>query len=50
MKHLPLWEESSGKFEREFPDTWIGRGGAGDKNISWPPPSPDLAPMDFLLW
>jgi hypothetical protein len=30
----------------KFPDAWIGRGGT----ISWPPPSPDLSSLDFLLW
>jgi len=29
-----------------FPDAWIGRGGP----IPWPPPSPDLSPLDFFLW
>jgi hypothetical protein len=25
---------------------WVGRGGP----IAWPPRSPDLTPLDFLLW
>ena len=29
-----------------FPDAWIGRGGP----IPWPPRSPDLSPLDFILW
>ena len=29
---------------------WIGRGGVNDTNIPWPSRSPDLNPMDFLLW
>ena len=29
---------------------WIGRGGVNDTNIPWPPRSPDLTPMDFILW
>jgi len=29
-----------------FPDAWTGRGGP----IPWPPRSPDLAPIEFLLW
>ena len=33
-----------------LPDRWIGRGTANDKNIPWPPRSPDLTPMDYILW
>lgn len=29
-----------------FPNRWIGRGGA----MLWPPQSPDFAPMDFFAW
>ena len=29
---------------------WIGRGGPRDSNIPWPPRSPDLTPMDFIVW
>ena len=29
-----------------FPGKWIGRGGP----VAWPPRSPDLTPLDFLLW
>lgn len=29
-----------------FPDKWIGR----DRPIAWPPRSPDLSLLDFLLW
>lgn len=29
-----------------YPNRWIGRGGP----ISWPPRSPDMAPLDFYLW
>jgi hypothetical protein len=32
--------------DQEFPDRWIGRGGA----IIWPARSPDLTPMDFSVW
>ena len=28
-----------------FPNCWIGRGGP----VQWPPRSPDLTPMDFLM-
>jgi hypothetical protein len=31
---------------RHFPGRWIGRGGP----ITWPPRSPDITPLDFLLW
>ena len=31
-------------------DRWIGRGGPNDRNITWPPRSPDLTPLDFYLW
>ena len=33
-----------------FSNRWIGRGGPRDSNISWPPRSPDLTPMDFFVW
>ena len=33
-----------------LPDRWIGRGTANDKHIPWPPRSPDLTPMDYILW
>jgi hypothetical protein len=29
-----------------FGEKWIGRGGPSP----WPPPSPDLTPLDFFLW
>jgi hypothetical protein len=29
-----------------FLDRWIGREGP----ITWPPPSPNLTPLDFYLW
>jgi len=29
-----------------FPNRWIGR----DAPIPWPPPSPDINPLDFFLW
>jgi hypothetical protein len=29
-----------------FPDRWIGR----TAPIAWPPLSPDLTPLEFLLW
>jgi hypothetical protein len=29
-----------------FPGRWIGRAAP----IAWPPPSPDLTPLDFSLW
>ena len=29
-----------------FPNRWIGR----DEPHAWPPRSPDLTPLDFLLW
>ena len=32
--------------DQQFPNRWIGRGGA----VSWPPRSPDLTPLDFFLW
>ena len=32
-----------------LPDRWIGRGTANDEHIPWPPRSPDLTPMKFLL-
>jgi hypothetical protein len=28
-----------------YPQWWIGRGGP----VTWPPPSPDLNPLDFFL-
>ena len=34
----------------KFPHRWIGRGGAHDTNIAWPPRSPDLTPMDYFVW
>ncbi|GFW07589.1 DUF4817 domain-containing protein [Trichonephila clavipes] len=32
--------------DRTFPNRWIGCGGP----VAWPPRSPDLSPLDFLLW
>jgi hypothetical protein len=29
-----------------FPGRWVGRDGP----IPWPPPSPDITPLDFSLW
>ena len=29
-----------------YPNRWIGR----DGSLFWPPRSPDLTPLDFLLW
>ncbi|GBN34600.1 hypothetical protein AVEN_230528-1 [Araneus ventricosus] len=29
-----------------FPQRWIGRGAV----MTWPPRSPDIAPLDFYLW
>jgi len=29
-----------------FPNRWIGRDGP----IPWPPRSPDITPLDFILW
>ncbi|XP_023312720.1 uncharacterized protein LOC111692828 [Anoplophora glabripennis] len=31
-----------------FPNRWIGRG--ADAPIHWPPRSPDLNPLDFVVW
>ena len=33
-----------------FPGRWIGRGGPQDCNITRPPRSPDMTPMDYILW
>ena len=33
-----------------LPGRWNGRGGAQDCNITWPPRSPDMTPMDYFLW
>ena len=47
----PHWDKKVREWMNEkFPERWIGRGGAGDKNIPWPARSPDLTPMDFFLW
>ena len=32
--------------DNHFPNRWIGRGGP----IRWAPRSPDLTPLDFILW
>lgn len=32
--------------QNNYPDRWIGRGGA----IAWPARSPDITPCDFFLW
>jgi hypothetical protein len=32
--------------DERLSNSWIGRGGP----MGWPPRSPDLTPMDFLLW
>jgi hypothetical protein len=32
--------------DREMAGRWIGRGGL----VAWPPRSPDLTPLDFILW
>ncbi|GBM16995.1 hypothetical protein AVEN_67192-1 [Araneus ventricosus] len=29
-----------------FPQRWIGRGAV----MAWPPPSPDITPLNFYLW
>jgi hypothetical protein len=43
----PFWGQAFRQFLSEtFPNRWIGRGGP----ILWPPRSPDITPMDFLLW
>jgi hypothetical protein len=34
------------QLDRELARRWIGR----DRPIAWPPRSPDLTPLDFLLW
>jgi hypothetical protein len=31
---------------RKFPGQWIGRGG----QIAWPPSSPDLNTLEFIMW
>ncbi len=36
--------------DENFSNRWIGRGRPRDSNISWPPRSPDLTPMDFFVW
>jgi hypothetical protein len=28
------------------PNHWLGRDGP----LAWPPPSPDIIPLDFFLW
>jgi hypothetical protein len=33
-------------FTDSYPQRWIGRGGP----VAWPPRSPDLNPLDFILW
>jgi len=33
-----------------FPQHWIGRNAEEKGGISWPPRSPDFAPMDFFAW
>ena len=32
--------------DQRYPGRWIGRGGP----VLWPPRSPDLTPLDFILW
>ena len=39
-----------GWLNERFIQRWIGRGGVNDTNIPWSPRSPDLTPMDFILW
>lgn len=47
----PHWQKDVRSWLNEkFPGRWIGRGGAEDLNITWPPRSPDLTPADFFLW
>ncbi|PNF43796.1 hypothetical protein B7P43_G09757, partial [Cryptotermes secundus] len=35
-----------GALDGRFCGQWIGREGP----INWPPPSPDLTPMNFIFW
>ncbi|PNF32015.1 hypothetical protein B7P43_G06576 [Cryptotermes secundus] len=43
----PHWSTIFGDaLEKHFPGRWIGRG----SQISWPPRSPDITPLDFFLW
>lgn len=35
---------------RNFPQSWLGRGSGGADWREWPARSPDLTPMDFFLW
>ncbi|KAJ4441977.1 hypothetical protein ANN_11841 [Periplaneta americana] len=43
----PHWSLIVREFlDTQFPGRWIGRGGP----TRWPPRSPDITPLDFLLW
>ena len=47
----PHWSTNVRNWLNEnLPERWIGRGGAQDCNITWPPRSPDMTPMDYFLW
>ena len=35
---------------KKLPNRWVGTGADTDRNIKWPPRSPDLTPCDFFLW
>jgi len=42
----PHWGSYIRRFLDAFPNRWIGRDGP----TTWPPRSPDITPLDFLLW
>jgi len=43
----PHWGSHVRRFlDATFPNWWIGRDGP----TTWPPRSPDITPLDFLLW
>ena len=43
----PHWGSYVRRFlDATFPNRWIGRDGP----TPWPPRSPDITPLDFLLW
>jgi len=43
----PQWGSHVRRFlDATFPNRWIGRDGP----TPWPPRSPDITPLDFLLW
>ena len=47
----PHWSTNVRKWLNEnLPGRWIGRGGPQDCNVTWPPRSPDMTPMDYFLW